>query len=131
MSEHASALPASVVILGIPYTITYVKTPSEVDIYKRKSLWGQIDYWTRTIRVYDNDLSVNDIWETIIHETLHGIAEALHLESLQGDEDDLGILALGLTDTLIRNGWLNPDPDGETLRLAERDGEYTTGADDA
>ena len=48
------ALPNKVNILGVEYKIFYFDKPSEVYIYKRESFWGQIDYWTRTIRVYKN-----------------------------------------------------------------------------
>lgn len=100
--------PKAVNIVGIEYAITYKDKPSDVDLYGRKSLWGEIDYWTRTIRVYDGGRSEVDIWETILHEVIHGIAEALKLKSLgDGDShDDLGILALALTDVLFRNGWM-------------------------
>lgn len=99
--------PTSVNILGIKYSIEYVDKPSDVDIYKRESLWGQIDYWTRSIRIYDNGRSIEDVFETVLHEVLHGIAESLKLKSLQdGGHDDLSLLALALTDVLYRNGWI-------------------------
>ena len=46
--------PKQVNILGLSHELIYVDKPSDVDIYKRESLWGQIDYWTRTIRIYDH-----------------------------------------------------------------------------
>lgn len=100
--------PKSVNILGINYSIIYCSTPSEVDIFKRSSLWGQIDYWTRTIRIYDNESSQEDIIQILLHEILHGIANDLHLKSLskQENHDELDILALALTDVLRRNDWL-------------------------
>jgi len=100
--------PESVNILGCRYSIEYVDRPSDVDIFKRKSLWGQIDYWTRTIRVYANDRCAEDVWETIIHEVIHGIASALNIDRLEGSdaEDDVDILSVALTDTLVRNGWM-------------------------
>lgn len=96
--------PEKLNILGIEYTIEYVNTPSEVDIYKRQSLWGQIDYWTRTIRVYDNNRTKADVFQTLLHEVLHGIGSSLKLK-LNNDEnhDELDILALALTDFLFRN----------------------------
>jgi len=92
-------------ILGNTYKIEYMDNPSEVDIFKRDSLWGQIDFWTRTIRVYKKDRTKEDIFETIIHEVIHGIAESLKLKSLTKKEnhDDLSLLAIGLADTLTRN----------------------------
>ena len=100
--------PDKVNILGIEYSIEYVDKPSEVDIYKRVSLWGQIDFWTHSIRIYDNSLSKEHIWNTIIHEVIHGIAEALNLKVInaQAQHDELDILALALTDVLFRNGWM-------------------------
>lgn len=99
--------PTQVNILGKRYTIEYVNNPADVDLNKRDSLWGQIDYWTRSIRVYDKGRSAEDILETIIHEVLHGIADELKL-NLRKDENhnELGILALAITDVLSRNGWI-------------------------
>lgn len=95
-------------IIGIEYAIEYKDKASDVDIHGREALWGQINHWTRTIRVYDGGRSDIDIWETILHEVLHGIAEALKLKSLTDGNahDDLGILALALTDVMFRNGWM-------------------------
>lgn len=103
------ALPNKVNILGVEYKIFYFDKPSEVDIYKRESFWGQIDYWTRTIRIYNNGKRPNeDIWQTIFHEVIHGIAEALSLKSIKKDEnhDELDVLALAITDVIFRNGWM-------------------------
>jgi len=100
--------PSKVIILGIEYSIEYVDRPSDVDINHRESMWGQIDYWTRSIRVYSNELSDEDVWGTIMHEVLHGIAELFRLGALTDDEshNDLDLLALALTDVLFRNGWI-------------------------
>jgi hypothetical protein len=100
--------PKKVNIVGVEYTIEYKDKPSDVDVLKRESLWGQIDFWTRTIKIYDGGRSDPDIWETILHEVLHGIAEALKLKALGDDKnhDELDVLALALTDVLFRNGWL-------------------------
>lgn len=101
------AKPTEVNILGVRYQITYVDKPSEVDIFKRESLWGQIDYWTRTIRVYDNGRPDEDVWQTILHEVLHGIAIQLHLKAMShaDNHDELDLISLALTDVLTRNAW--------------------------
>lgn len=89
-------------ILGIEYTISYCDNPSEVDIHKRSSYWGQIDYWTRSIRIYANGRTKEDIFQTILHEVIHGIVEQMHLKDI--DEKTVDCLATGLADTMIRNG---------------------------
>lgn len=101
--------PDNINILGINYKIQYCSNPAEVDIFKRESLWGQIDYWTRTIRVYDNERPIEDLWQTIIHEVLHGISDQLHLKVFadSANHDELDIIALAITDFLIRNNLLN------------------------
>ena len=102
--------PKSVNIFGKEYSITYVDNPAEVDLYKRKSLWGQIDYWTRTIRVYDNNRNPTDIFETIIHEILHAIDSEMCLNLFSSDKDKdhekLEIVSVSLADVLTRNGWV-------------------------
>ena len=88
---------ASVNILGKTYSVEYKDNPAEVDLYKRESVWGQIDFWTRTIRIYDNNVRGGDIAETLIHEILHGIAQELNLElNKAARHEELGLLALGL-----------------------------------
>jgi hypothetical protein len=99
--------PTKVNILGVEYSITYHSNPAEVDIYKRESLWGQIDYWTSTIRVYDNGSPTEVVFQALLHEVLHGIANALKLELNKPERhDELDLIALALTDILFRNGWL-------------------------
>lgn len=103
--------PEKVNILGIDYAVLYCDKPSDVDVHRRESLWGQIDYWTRSIRVYDDGTRLPaDLWETILHEVLHGIGDGLKLDKFSGkdcDDDMVDILALALTDVLVRNGWLD------------------------
>ena len=110
--------PESIKVLGIPYTIRYCDNPIDVDVHKRSSLWGQCDYWTRTIRVYDGGRCIEDIFETILHEVLHAIGEALKLDVLDKGEaidarkhDELDVLALALTDVLFRNNLITLERD--------------------
>lgn len=99
--------PASINILGTVYTVEYVEKPSDVDLFKRESLWGQVDYWTRTIRVYDNNNPVQDVWRSVFHEVLHAIATGLHIEDEFNDEDEMvDLVAMALVDVLVRNGWM-------------------------
>ena len=98
--------PTKVNILGKEYLIEYCDNPSNVDIHKRDSLWGQIDYWTRTIRVYNNGRTDGDILETIMHEIVHAIATDLSIKAIDGKENVVDMLGVALGDTLSRNGWL-------------------------
>ena len=100
--------PAVVNIAGIPYPIQYTDKPSDVDVHGRDSCWGQIDYWTRTIRVYGKDVPDETVLLTIMHEVLHGIAELLHVKMLEDKEnhDQLDVLAAALADVLVRNKWV-------------------------
>lgn len=109
-------LPNKVNILGAEYKITYVDKPSDVDIHGRYSYWGQVDHWTRTIRIYKGkERTDEDVWQTIFHEMLHAIVSQLHLNCLDCNGEDysnnnhkeLDILATTLVDVLFRNGWMN------------------------
>jgi len=98
-------LPNKIKIFDATYTITYTDKPSEVDIFKRDSLWGQIDFWTRTIRIFNDDgkLSDDDIWQTIWHEILHGICNKLKLNDLGDDDKTIDLLATGINSVIIDN----------------------------
>jgi hypothetical protein len=104
--------PKKINILGIDYSVQYVNKPSEVDIYKRESLWGQIDFWTRTIRIFDDGKRPDaDIFETILHEILHGIETSLKLDAFDVNinkrgHDELDLISLALSDVFYRNGWI-------------------------
>lgn len=101
--------PDAINVLGIEYRVEYVEKPSDVDIFKRSSLFGQVDFWTRTIRIYDNGTRPEeDVWQTVFHEVLHCVANQLKLKTLENEtsHDELDVLALALTDVLFRNGWM-------------------------
>ncbi len=102
--------PDKVIIAGVKYTIEYCDNPADVDIFKRDVMWGNIDYWTRSIRVYDNGRSLEDIWETIIHEVIHGIEVSLNLKVFEDSDrkeiSEFKPFVIALVDTLIRNDWL-------------------------
>ena len=101
--------PSEINLLGKVYKITYCDNPSDVDIYKCESLWGQIDYWSRTIRIYEGERTPEDIFETILHEAIHHFATDLKIITITNandKEDVIDLLAMALTDTFIRNGWL-------------------------
>lgn len=96
--------------MGKAYSITYCDKPSEVDIHRRESLWGQVDYWTRSIRLWDGDNTPEDLLQALLHEVLHIVEQELHFKVLissnERAHDEIDLIALVLTDVLTRNGWL-------------------------
>jgi hypothetical protein len=101
--------PTNVNILGIDYGVNYVDKPSDVDIFMRASLWGQVDFWTRSIRIYGKDRQDDDTFKTLLHEVIHAIVDQLHIDVIRDSEKEeeiVSLLALGLADVLTRNDWL-------------------------
>jgi len=110
-------LPKSLNIGGILYQISYVDKASDTDLEGQQSMWGQIDYWTRTIRIYKKNRTVEDIIQTLLHEMLHAISQEyqlnmedkeVNLNTPSGEKETafIEILSLVLFDTLRRNNWL-------------------------
>ena len=101
----AKKRPESLNILGIDYRIDYCDKPSEVDVFKRESLWGQVDPWTKTIRIYDKGNSDEDVWQTIFHEMLEAFKINLHLACFEGERghEELDLVAMAINDVLFRN----------------------------
>ena len=100
--------PDNVNILGRNFAVEYVDNPSDVDSEHRKSLWGQYDSWAGVIRIYTG-VGDDEIFDTLLHETLHGIINRLKIKTIESApdyEDVVSLLALGLADVLVRNGWL-------------------------
>lgn len=105
-------LPKQVVIAGKSYRIDYTADMVKTDIDQRSALWGQVDYHTRTIRVYvgkdKHKRQPADILETLLHEIIHAIlADNKMLMAAMKDgmnESFTDTLGVQLADTLTRNG---------------------------
>ena len=100
-------LPIKVEILGVSYSIIY-----DSDLWEKEKCWGVIEYKKQTIKIWRNeDFSLEDYWNIIIHEVIHGISTALDLELESTDEGEkrLNRLAQGLTKVLLSNNWINPN----------------------
>jgi len=121
--------PKEIKILGIPYKVKYCNNPSNVDIHKRESLWGQIDFWTKTIRIYGDDC-YESMWQTIWHEIIHGIIYTLKIKfnDDRDEEEVVDLLATGINDIILnyfkfkgneRNGKLSK----KTKKAAEKQKE--------
>lgn len=109
--------PNKLIVGGITYKVLYVDKASDTDAEGRQAIWGQIDYWTRTIRIYQKNRTQEDIYHTLFHEIIHAISQQyqLNLEEKEltlnekGDDSEssfVDIFSLILYDTLQRNGWL-------------------------
>ena len=98
--------------MGRQYAVSYLADMVKADIDRRTAVWGQIDFHTRTIRVYrgfhGRQQQPIDMLVTLIHEILHGIlqdAKLLAADVPQSrDEAWTDHLATLVADTLVRNG---------------------------
>jgi hypothetical protein len=103
--------PESLNVLGIPFKIKYCDKLTDVTKNDRTTnIVGEIDHTDKIISIYDNGRSMNDIWETILHEVIHGMVELLHIKPLENDEITVDLLALGITDFLFRNDLIKAEP---------------------
>jgi hypothetical protein len=103
---NAIKLPKKIDIFGIPYKVIYTKTRLEADADKRQQLDGQIDYINYTIRIYDAGQSKEDVFNTLIHEIIHGVLWHYGIsEFFDESRNELitNLTASGICDTLIRN----------------------------
>ena len=105
------SFPKSFVICGKKYKVEYTRDMVDADIDKRKAVWGQIDFHTRTIRIFkgkdDNARDCSDILDSLIHEIIHGIIQENNLFrtviSRKSEEMFVANFASLLADTLVRN----------------------------
>ena len=91
-------------IMGKPYKISYVTSLSDVDINKRDTSFAQVDFISRTIRIYRLDNPVEDVFDSLIHEIIEVIVKDLEIEYLEENHDKIATLSTILADTLVRNG---------------------------
>jgi hypothetical protein len=115
----------SVKIMGQVYNIQYMDKPSDVDVLQRRSLWGQIDFWTKTIRIYKKNCCIKDIYEVLMHEVLHGFAHRLKIDILdiydnKGNEDrkkhdELDLLSMAIIEFIWDNELIKDDIKNEKV----------------
>lgn len=99
--------PTNINILGTNYKILYFQNMLDVCPYKQEKLWGFIDYAHTQIRIYDNGQDIGQIYKTLWHEILHGIANDLNLDiNKEENHNQLDTLAMAIADTLMRNDFL-------------------------
>lgn len=96
--------PKSVNIMGNRYSIRYVKSQIDVDRSREKHLYGQINYMSSSIRIFDNgQIGEAEVMSTIFEEVLHGIQEDLRITI---SHNDLSRVSKALADLFIRNRWI-------------------------
>ncbi len=117
-NKELQKLPKTIEVGGLVYKITYTDKPSDTDAEGRQTMWGQIDYWDRSIRIYIKNRTKEDIYHTLLHEIIHAISQQYQLgleekeitmtdnESNDKESSFVDIFSLLLFDTLKRNDWL-------------------------
>lgn len=81
-------------------------TASEVDVECRKSLFGQIDAWDCSVRLY-KQRKIAEIRKTFVHELIHLFCDWIRSDSLSPSDVDVDQVAELLYDTLERNNLWN------------------------
>ena len=114
-TNHKKSFPSKVNILGIDYTINYSDNNIDINSMSYDAHLGLINYMTRNINVYTKHQPEGAVWQVLWHEILHALVDSLGIEALQSQEDEkenkknhaqLDLLATGISDVLLRNGWL-------------------------
>jgi hypothetical protein len=96
------SFPESIVVFNSEYDIKYYDKPSQVDGEKRRSLWGQIDYWDSIVRIYRGNFGDAGIWSTIWHELVHAILGQISSE-LNSNEEFVDLISIGINSILEHN----------------------------
>lgn len=99
-------LPNKIVIGSRTFRVEYKDKPSDVDGQGRGSMWGQIDWWDKKIRIYAKSRDSEDIIVTLMHEIVHGILNVMGQQELGKNESFVVDFSDRLVDTLRRNGFL-------------------------
>jgi hypothetical protein len=97
--------------MGRTYRVVFTRDMVATDADNRQALYGQVDYHTRTIRVYvgqgDRQRKPDEILETLLHEMIHPVLDdnKLMKAALKDgvEENFVDNLANVLADTLMRN----------------------------
>jgi hypothetical protein len=90
-------IPETIKILGIPYTV------KEVPFISRDSATlGQIDYWQQEIKLVSG-LKPELKEQTLLHEVIHGILQALGLNFEDENEKIVQSMASALHQFVVDN----------------------------
>ena len=104
-------LPSTVMVGGIPHTVSYHDKPSDVDLFQRESMWGQHDPWTKSIRVYKDDNPYASIFKVLLHEIIHGYGVEWNMDELTSHcekaEENVDVYVRMFFDILSSNPWMS------------------------
>ena len=112
-AKKEDSKPKSINVMGVNYELEYVDNMIDADIDRRHELLGQIDYITRTIRLYTKNEKKTKgdgyTFHLVMHEMLHAIAVNAGITPLMGDDGEryIDIMGTVLADSLVRNGMVS------------------------
>lgn len=78
-----------------------IEKPEEI-VETKGNYYGTVDYDRSVIRIAGK-FEQNDKNHTLIHEMLHCICMRFGLEEIQGDEQLIDLLALGIYEAILEN----------------------------
>jgi hypothetical protein len=98
------------IYLGSEYKVIMCDNTADVDINQRENLFGQVDVWTCTIRLY-KQRPYRDLRKTWMHEVIGHLVLEDHLNSdrVQPTDHEIDVMVDVMYDTLERNGLLADD----------------------
>ncbi len=103
--ELVNKLPKTIVLFSKRYRMQYCENPVDVDSQKRQSLWGEVDHWDNTMRIFIGNgvRDFTEVMHTIVHECVHAIEAQLKLDENCCNEHFIDLLSLGIVDLLKNN----------------------------
>lgn len=98
-------LPDKIKILDSIYQVEYIDDLGAVGDEDKSC--GKIDFYRKIIKIYRGVRTESDIYQTLIHEVLHGICDILKIKIKEDDEDEeekiVDLLAIGINLVLHDN----------------------------
>ncbi len=108
-TKKDSKFPTKIKIFDQMYRISYLERSVDIDEAEQTACFGQTNFHAHTIRIYKPKIySTAEIWNTIIHESLHVIIEALKIEDFGEEKNEerlIHLLATGINTMMIDNNF--------------------------
>lgn len=107
IAKKDSKFPTKIKIFDQMYRISYIERGVDTDEAGQTACCGQTNFHAHTMRIYKPPVySAAEIWNTIIHEALHVIIEALKIEDFGEEKNEerlIHLLATGINTMMIDN----------------------------